>query len=192
MIADAQTNGGSLSSAHKEFRNGYLFAVLDAGDYVPVVFGVEDIFGCMSNVIVASGDVFHKTLMRSDGGWVVTDDSVTPTFDFRELQKLVYGFTQGPDGELYERYGYGLLDGKGFAIEGFDINRVSAKRCDRTFWDPGYTVQNETGQKELFSFAHIDPRSCMDNDGCDDCSDDSWLARTGEVVDQNKHNTEDL
>lgn len=187
MIAAAQTNGGELNTSHKEFSNGYVFAILEPGatdteKYVPVTFTVMDIFGECSDVVVASGDVFHGRLMRRDGGWSAKDDSVTPTFDFRELQKITTGITQGPDGEKYESYGYGLYEGQDYALCGVDINGLVAWREDRTFWDPGKTVQNETGQPDLFGLTQTDPRSCVHNVAdCEACDvTDSWEHRLEE------------
>ena len=182
MIATAGTNGGRLNTVHNEFLNGYLFAVLLDGDYVPVSFSIEDIYGCMSDTLIASGDLYHKRLMRSDGGWVVEDDSVTPTFDFRELQEVVYGYSKGPDGETDPIYGYSLLEGSDVAICGLTLNSVRRKRCDRNFWEIGNTVQNATGNKDLFGMSQIDPRSCpKECVSCEggQCSTDTWKSRTG-------------
>lgn len=183
MIAPAQTNGGRLNSAHKEFSNGYLFAVYVEGDYIPVTFDVYDIFGKKTDALIASGDVFHKNLMRSDGGEFVKGGSTTLTFDYRELCKLSYGFSQSPEGDITERYGYGLYDGKNVALDGFKLHSYQSYRADRPFWDPGKTIQNETGQKDLFGFKQIDQRSCIHDEGlCPDsskCSEDNWKARVG-------------
>lgn len=188
MIAPAQTNGGTLDSAHKEFANGYVFAVYNSGDYIPVTFDVEDTFGEVSRTVIASGDLHHSVLMREDGGWrVLRDDSVVPTFDFRELQKVPYGVTtQGPDGEIYESYGYGLYEGEDMALCGFKINRVTAQRADRYFWNPGKVVQNEFGQAELFGFKQTDPRSCVADVG-GVCDEDDFQVRLG----RHKSNTEE-
>lgn len=187
MIAASQTNGGKLNSSHKEFSNGYVFAVLEPGmveteNYVPVTFTVMDIFGECSDVVIGSGDVYHAELMRRDGGWSVKNDSVTPTFDFRELEKITLGVSKSPSGEVIERYGYGLYDGQDYALDGLTINKTVAWREDRTFWDPGKTIQNETGQPDLFGFTQTDPRSCVHNVlGCKKCdTPDSWEYRLEE------------
>lgn len=178
MIAAAQTNGGKLNSAHKEFANGYVFAIRFSGDYVPITFKVTDVLGRTDDVVIASGDVYHKALMREDGGWLVEDDSATPTFDFREMLKLTTGVVKGPDGEVYENYEYGVYEGNDVAICGFDVNRVTAYRKDAPFWDPGKVVQNETGQADLFGFTQTDPRSCVHgNRRCQECDDDNWDTR---------------
>lgn len=178
MIAAAQTNGGKLRSVHKEFEDGYLFAVLQDGDYVPVTFDVQDALGTLNRVVIAGGVVYHNFLMRRDGGWLVNDDSVIPTFSFYELEKIVSGITKGPDGQVYERYGYGVYQAEDTALCDVKINRVSARRLDAPFWDPGHVTQNATGQPDLFGFTQTDPRSCVHGgDGCNKCNDDSWESR---------------
>lgn len=179
MVAAASTNGGTLNRVHAEFSNGYIFAVRRGQDYVPVTFSTEDIYGCSHTVLLASGSLYHKGLMRSDGGMYEKNDSVTPTFNWRQLEKVTVGHSQGPDGEIYPIYGYCLNEADRAAICGLKLTKKTRYRCDRTFWDVGGTVQNATGPADLFGLTQIDPRACMHNPCDNGCGEDTWASRTG-------------
>ena len=121
---------------------------------------------------------------------MLKDDSVIPTFSFSELQKMVHGFSEGPDGEIYEKYGFGLYKGDDYALCDLEVNKSVAWRQDRTFWDPGKTVQNETGQAELFGFTQTDPRACvhnvMDCQTCDNSDDFAYRLKEHRIMTEDK------
>lgn len=161
MIAAASTNGGTRDRVHAEFANGYIFAVRNGENYIPVVFDVVNAFGENNPTVLAAGAVYHDRLMRRDGGPRLYTKKITPVFDWSELRKVQIG-TSECDDEGNPIFGFELNRARNAAICGLDFYISKLYRCDRNFWNPGKTVQNATGQSDLFGVKQTDPRACAE------------------------------
>lgn len=171
-VATASTNGGSLHRVHAEFSDGYVFAIRQGDDYLPISFTFEDAFECLYDSVIVSGEWYHKHLMRSDGGLATRGSGTMPTFSWSELVKVRLD-------EARELYGYELNRETDAAICNLIIGGPELYRKDRTYWKIGKTIQNAASGGIEFGFSQPDPRLCED-ENCDyPCSEDSWKARTG-------------
>lgn len=204
-VTAASTKGGQLKRTHREFDDNYLIGFYSGCDYVPLEFTWKDQYDCdVSAVFTATNKLYHKELMRHDGGIVKESKEFIPLFDWRQLEKVTVGTTQSPDGEMHESYGYCLNEGIGIALEGSvtPSNACKCKRCipthfstkkpserlttrhttiyrkDRFYWTPGNVTQNESAPNKLFTVGlQLNPRTCQFN-GTDKCGNNVMTGKS--------------
>lgn len=185
MITPAGNAGGVIKMVHQEFDDGYIIGFFDGCDYVPIVFGWNDIYDCPEEAVLASGDLYHNRLIRKDGGLIVEEHNSRILFDWNEMEKVISGYSETPSGELLENYRYELNTSTDTAIYGADGTTNTYKHLDRFYWTPGHITQNDSGQNDIFSATQMAHDACKDSDGCvNEWSkepSDCWIIDNGEI-----------
>ena len=165
-VAKAATNGGKLNNVHAEFRDGYIFAVKYGKDYIPVVFTFVDALCTKQEAVLATGKLYHKELMRSDGGVKIDEKHITPLFSWSKVSKVLFHDNV---------YGHEINRAQDVALENITFDGETKFRCDRTYWTPNKTIQNNSSPEPLIGFSQKDPRSCDVEP--DKCNPDDFCVR---------------
>jgi hypothetical protein len=172
-VLPAATRGGKLKNVHSEFDDGYIIGYFghcgcDGSDYTPISFVYYDQFDCPHDSLLASNRLYHEELKRSDGGWAVEDDSEYITFSWRQLEKVICGYSEDPKThEHLPKESFVLNEALDTEIEGIGLNKTNIYRRDRSYWSPEITLQNAHGPEELFGLEQKNPDTCPpDLDKC--------------------------
>ena len=172
-VTEATTKGGERKQVHSEFDDGYVIGFFDGCDYVPLLFCWDDIYDCPETSILASGDLYHSRLMRTDGGVAGTVSQEIYTFDWSEMTRVPIKGLKNKDGTARYVDGYHLNKGQDTSFYG--VNSVSRhlRRLNRHFWTPGDVTQNESGPEGLFGIGQIAHNTCP-FDCTDKCHHDTF------------------
>ena len=177
-VSAASTRGGARKRVHSEFDDGYVIGVFDGCGYTPLAFSWEDEYGCEDQSILATDKLYHKELMRKDGGLSLEKLDELYTFSWQELYKVPTGFSTAPNGDVLTNYGYELNSESNVALEGLRTRHRAYSRRDKYFWTPNDVTQNESGPAELFPLGQIAHSTCPFDEGCNGkCNHDTFCEK---------------
>lgn len=157
-VTSATTKGGKRKLVHSEFDDGYAIGYFDGCDYIPLLFCWDDVYGCTETAVLASSDLYHGRLMRTDGGLRVDDSEEVYTFDWHEMKRVSHSIPT----ENGTRYidGYELNSASNTALEGVQSRYRAYSRANRFYWTPENVTQNPEGASPLFSLDQRSHRAC--------------------------------
>ena len=177
-VTEASTKGGELKQVHREFDDGYAIGFFDGCDYIPLLFCWDDAFDCPVTSVLASADLYHGRLMRSDGGLHDVTSQEIYTFDWHEMKQVPIEGLKHKDGSARYVTGYELNKADNMSLQGVHSVSRDIRRLNRNYWTPGNVTQNEAGPGELFSSFQIAHSTCPFDCGTNGCHHDTFEEKT--------------